>query len=162
MYFARIRRLPVLILLLMTAGMTGCSLFSGRDPLTVNLVDVEPLQGGDLEVRFALKLRVQNPDDRPVSYQGVALALSVNGRPLANGVSDGSGTVHAYGEMLITVPMSISALSAFRQAWGVMQSTPAASVPYRLTGKLGGGLAGARRFTDEGNLTWPDFNGTVR
>lgn len=155
----RILRLPLMLSLLL---MAGCSLFGERDPLTVNLVDVEPLQGGDLEVRFALKLRVQNPDDQPVSYRGVALALSVNGRPLANGVSDASGTVPSYGETLITVPMSISALSAFRQAWGITQSTPTASVPYRLTGKLGGGVTRARRFSDEGTVTWPDFNGTPR
>ena len=45
--------------------------------MTINVVGIEPLQSQDLEVRFAVKLRVQNPNETPIDYNGVALDLEV-------------------------------------------------------------------------------------
>jgi LEA14-like dessication related protein len=43
-----------------------------------------------MEVRFAVKIRVQNPNGTNVNYNGVALDLEINGQPFASGVSDQS------------------------------------------------------------------------
>jgi LEA14-like dessication related protein len=145
----------VSLLLLAVLWLAGCSHLTAQDPINVALVDVEPLAGGDLELRFALKLRVQNPNDVALPYDGISLALSLNGQTLANGVSNSKGSVPAYGETLLTVPMSISAFSLLKQAWSTAQNPPGERLPYRLTGKLGGGVFGPKRFTDEGALTWP-------
>ncbi len=141
---------------LLLAGLTACSSFAPRDPLHIDLVGLEPLPGEGLEVRFAVKLRMQNPNDRPIDYNGVALQLTVNDQPLASGVSDQSGQVPRFGEALISIPVSISAYSAMRQAWGAAGYTPGAGLPYELSGKLGGGLFGSARFTDSGTLKWPE------
>lgn len=141
---------------LLLAGLTACSSFAPRDPLHIDLVGLEPLPGEGLEVRFAVKLRMQNPNDRPIDYNGVALQLTVNDQPLASGVSDQSGQVPRFGEALISIPVSISAYSAMRQAWGAAGYTPGAGLPYELSGKLGGSLFGSARFTDRGTLKWPE------
>ena len=68
-----------------------------------------------------VKLRVQNPNDEPIEYNGIALDLDVNGQPLASGVSDQTGEVPRFGERVVSVPLTVSAFSAFRQAWGLEQ-----------------------------------------
>ena len=68
-------------LLLFSLG--ACSSFSARDPLRIDLAGLDPIPGQGLEVRFMLKLRVQNPNDVAVDYRGIALELEVNNQPLA-------------------------------------------------------------------------------
>lgn len=140
--------------LLLSATLAGCASFE-RDPLHIDLAGLEPLPSEGLELRFALKIRVQNPNDHSISYNGVALKLNVNGQPLASGVSDQTGAVPRFGESVITVPVTLSALSAVRQVWGAADWQAGQAVPYRLTGKLAGGLFGTRRFSDSGTLNWP-------
>lgn len=145
-------RLLIACLLL---GLAACSSLD-RDPLRIDLVGLEPLPGQELEVRFAVKLRVQNPNDVALDYDGVALVLEINGQPLASGVSDQRGEIPRFGEALLRVPVSISAFSAVRQAWGMAGHQPGQGLPYVLRGKLSGGLLGTARFTDRGVLNWPE------
>ena len=145
-----------LFLLLWALVLAGCSSFGGRDPLQVDLAGMEPLAGEGLEVRFTLKLRVQNPNESAIPYSGVALELEVNDLPLASGVSSQGGTVPGFGETLIEVPVTLSAFSVLRQAWNLGGGAPLQNVPYALRGKLGGGLWGTRRFSDAGVLSLPE------
>ena len=140
-------------LLLLSLG--ACSSFTTRDPLRIDLAGLEPLPGQGLEVRFMLKLRVQNPNDVAVDYNGIALDLEVNNQPLASGVSDQSGQVPRFGESLINVPVSISAFAAMRQAWAAAVYQNAQGLPYTLRGKLAGTLFSTERFSDSGTLNWP-------
>ncbi|WP_152227767.1 LEA type 2 family protein [Pseudomonas sp. SCB32] len=143
-----------LITLLLALG--ACStLFGGRDPLRVDLVGLEPIAGQGMEARFAVKLRVQNPNEDAIDYHGIALDLAVNGQPLASGVSDASGQVPRFGEKVISVPVSISAFSAIRQAWSLSGGPPRQGMPYEINGKLAGGLFGTVRFSTKGVLNWP-------
>ena len=73
------RLLRLCLVALLAAGLSACASLSNRDPLRVDLVGLEPLPGQGLEVRFAVKLRVQNPNDSAVSFNGMALDLDVNG-----------------------------------------------------------------------------------
>lgn len=140
---------------LLVLGLSACASLNNLDPLRVDLVGLEPLPGQGMEVRFAVKLRIQNPNDGSMNFNGVALDLDVNGQPLASGVSDQSGSVPRFGETVISVPVSISAFSVVRQAWGVAGYQPGQEVSYRLRGKLADGLFGTRRFSDSGTLDWP-------
>ncbi|WP_263140547.1 LEA type 2 family protein [Pseudomonas sp. RIT-PI-AD] len=136
-------------------GLGACASLFPQDPLRIDLVGLEPLPSQDLELRFAVKLRVQNPNDAAIDYDGVALDLNVNGRRLASGVSDQHGQVPRFGEAVLSVPLSLSAFSAVRQAWGMADQPPGKGLPYRLSGKLNDGLLGSRRFSDTGVLDWP-------
>lgn len=149
------RSLHAVVLSFLLLALNACALLPGRDPLNINVVGFEPLQSQDMEVRFAVKIRVQNPNETPIDYNGVALDLEVNGQPLASGVSDQSGSIARFSETLLTVPVSVSAFSVLRQTLGLSQTQTLNNLPYVLRGKLAGGLFGTMRFTDSGKLSLP-------
>ena len=130
-------------------------LFPNRDPVNINVVGLEPLPSQDLEVRFAIKLRVQNPNETAIDYNGIALDLEVNGRPLASGVSDQVGSIPRFSETVVSVPVSVSAFSVLRQTLGLSQTQTLDNLPYVLRGKLAGGVFGTMRFVDSGKLSLP-------
>ncbi|SDT91658.1 LEA14-like dessication related protein [Pseudomonas pohangensis] len=146
-----LRYLTGLCLVLLLAG---CSSLSSRDPLNIDVAGIEPLPGQGMEMRFNLTLRVQNPNDSAIDYDGIALEMEINDQPLATGVSDQKGQVPRFGESLIKVPLTISAYSILRQAMGASTLQPGQEIGYELRGKLGGGLF-AERFTASGKLDWP-------
>lgn len=149
---ASLYRAFALAVLYMSLG--ACALFSPSDPLVVQVAGIEPDTGNGLEWRMRVKVRVQNPNRDSIEYAGVALALSVNDQPLANGVSPAQGTVAGYSETVLDVPMTVSAFSVVRQALGLADLQPGQAVPYRLEGKLDRpGLLGAVRFNDSGHLS---------
>ncbi len=88
--YAGLARLAT-ILAVVTLTLNGCAGLFGGDPLRVNVAGIEPVDGQGLEMRFNVKLRVQNPNDSTVSFTGVSLDLELNGEPFASGVSDQSG-----------------------------------------------------------------------
>jgi LEA14-like dessication related protein len=149
------RRLHALILSLLLLSLSACALFPNRDPVNINVVGLEPLPSQDLEVRFAIKLRVQNPNETAIDYNGIALDLEVNGHSLASGVSDQSGSIPRFSETIVSVPVSISAFSVLRQTLGLSQTQTLDNLPYVLRGKLAGGLFGTMRFVDSGTLSLP-------
>ena len=149
------RRVHAIILSLLLLSLSACALLPNRDPLNINVVGIEPLQSQGMEIRFAVKIRVQNPNDSSIDYNGVALDLEVNGQPLASGVSDQSGSIARFSETVLTVPVSVSAFSVLRQTLGLSQTQSLNDLPYVLRGKLAGGLFGTMRFTDTGKLSLP-------
>ncbi|MFJ2535917.1 MULTISPECIES: LEA type 2 family protein [unclassified Pseudomonas] len=149
------RRLHAVILSLLVLSLSACALFPNRDPVNINVVGIEPLASQDLEVRFAIKLRVQNPNETAIDYNGIALDLEVNGHSLASGVSDQSGSIARFSEAIVSVPVSVSAFSVLRQTLGLSQTQTLDNLPYVLRGKLAGGLFGTMRFVDSGKLSLP-------
>ncbi len=145
---------------LLFALLSGCATLSGGDAPNVRVVGLEPLPSEGLEVRFALKLRVQNPNENALQYDGMSVSLDLDGRGLASGVSNTSGEIPRFSDAVLTVPVSISAFSAFRQLWaraGDMQGNGSAlgqPIVYSLKGKLGAskGGSGVTRFSDRGEL----------
>jgi len=90
-------------------ALAGCETMPNRDALRVSVVGVEPGKSEGLELRFVVKLRVQNPNDTGVDFDGVAVDLELNGKNLGSGVSDQKGSVPRFGEALISVPVTVSA-----------------------------------------------------
>ena len=129
--------------------LAGCATLQS-DPLQVTVAGIEPLQGEGMELRLMVKLRVQNPNDAPIDYRGVALTMDVQGKTLASGVSDSSGTVPRFGEAVIAVPVSISAFRMARQALAFKNNT--GKIAYEMKGKLSGSLFGTQRFAASGDF----------
>lgn len=119
----------------------ACALLPQRDPVNISVVGIEALPSQDLELRLAVKLRLQNPNDSVIDYDGVALDLDINGRGLASGVSDQQGTIGRFSETVLTVPVSISAFSVLRQTLGLSQGQGLQGLPYVVRGKLAGGCS---------------------
>jgi LEA14-like dessication related protein len=132
----------------------ACASLQPRDPLQVTVAGIEPLQGQGLELRMNVRLRVQNPNDAPVDYNGVAVEMDVQGKTFATGVADVTGTVPRFGEAVITVPVTISAFRMARQAIGAMSGGPMKKIEYEMKGKLSGGLR-TTRFATRGSFDFP-------
>jgi LEA14-like dessication related protein len=144
------RRRLGLVLPIALVAVASCAGMPNRDPLIVSVAAIEPLPGEGMELNLAIRLRVQNPNDVPVAYSGAALWLDLNGRRLASGVTDSVGTVPRYGEVVMTMPVTISAFDMARQVFAFVSDEHPNEVRYRVRGKLEGGLFGTRRFRDEG------------
>ena len=134
----------------------GCASLQSRDPVQVFVVGVEPLEGQGLEMRMMVKLRVQNPNDSPIDYNGVSVQMDVQGKSFASGVSNASGNVPRFGETVVEVPVSISAFSVARQAIGLMNSQFQGKLTYELSGKLAGPSFNSVRFKSKGDFTLPE------
>ena len=144
------------------ALLAGCTSLPGMEPPRVHVVGVERLRGEALELRLALRLRVQNMASMPLTFDGLSVELDVNGRRLASGVLAEGGTVPRYGELVVTVPVTVSATAAVRQMLGLMNGPTPAELPYVLRGRISGGpvaglsvVGAGLSFTSEGSLKLP-------
>jgi len=77
---ARLAMTAVLML-----GLGACASPGPSDPVNVSVVGVEPVPGEAMEARFLLKLRVQNPNEQPIDYDGIYVEPDVGGSRLATG-----------------------------------------------------------------------------
>ncbi len=150
------RPLSALLVLATMSLLAACAGLPGREALQVNVADVESLSGEGFEFRMLVKLRVQNPNDSPVEYDGVYLKLDVLDKTFATGVSDERGTIPRFGEVLVTVPVTVSTLNLVRHTLGmVIDGKPPEKLNYRLEGKLNGPMFGSTRFQSQGELALP-------
>ena len=138
--------------------LAACAGLGQKDLVQVQVVGVEPMQGEGLELRFAVKLRVQNPNETPIDYDGLFVELDVRGNSFATGVSDAKGTVPRYGEEVLTIPVTVSVFSAARSALSMYQSGDR-RLDYLLKGKIGGPSFMPVRFEHKGELTLPASSG---
>ncbi|MGH8508840.1 MAG: LEA type 2 family protein [Gammaproteobacteria bacterium] len=150
---ASVRLIFIAVSVLLALILGGCAGMLSRDPIRINVVGIEPLAGQGLEMRFAVTLRLQNPNETAIEYGGVALELELNGKPFASGVSDQKGSVSRFGETVFSVPVTVSAFAAVRQALGLADGAKLDNLPYVLRGKLAGGMFGGMHFTDQGTLS---------
>jgi LEA14-like dessication related protein len=151
--------MAVTVLALAPLSLHGCAIFQRSDPLQVTVAGIEPLegQGQGLELRLLVKLRVQNPNDAPVDYNGVALEMLVQGKTFATGVSDAAGTVPRFGESVITVPVTVSAFRMLGQAFALVRSGDSSKITYEMKGKLNGSGFNSVHFRAQGEF---DLAGT--
>jgi LEA14-like dessication related protein len=110
---------------------------------------------------------VQNPNDAPVEFDGIAIDLDVRGTDFASGVSDQRGTVPRFGELVLSVPVTVSASSVIKQALSFAMGNRE-KLSYQLRGKLAGSGAGAGagfgglRFTSSGEMDLPAGMGAAK
>lgn len=132
--------------------LAGCAGLGLREPIQVNLVGIDPLPGEGMEIRLAVKLRVQNPNDMALDFDGVSIALDLRGSSFATGVSAARGSVPRFGETVISVPVSVSALAALRQFMGLANTTDKPAADYALRGRLSSTGFGGVRFESKGTI----------
>ena len=149
-------------LILLTAAavtLAGCAIFKRTNPPQVTVAGIEPATSGaseDLEARMQLRLRVQNPNAAPIEYNGIYVELDVQNKRLASGVSNQSGTVPAFGEAVIGVPVELSYLGMAGEAMGLLTGKSLDKVTYKMRGKLNSPTSGALPFESQGELNLAD------
>jgi LEA14-like dessication related protein len=110
----------------------ACSLPKLKRP-NVSVVSVEMRGGNLLTQNFAVKLNIQNPNDRTLPVQHLHAELSIGGDQIATGVSDHAIVVPALGEsefdLKITANMAVALLKLTDK-----MNQHADSIEYDLTG----------------------------
>lgn len=148
-------RLRLLLLVASSLLLGGCATLPESDPLQITVAGIAPLEGQNMELRLLVKLRVQNPNDVPVQYNGVSLTMDVQGKTFASGVADATGAVPRFGEAVLEVPVTISAFRMARQAMGLATGGPIRRIDYEMRGKLAGGAFRSVRFAANGSFDLP-------
>jgi LEA14-like dessication related protein len=115
------------------------------------------MRGGNLlQQSFAVKLNIQNPNDRPLPVRGLHTELNVGGERIASGVSDHAVIVPAFGDsefdMTITANLALALLKLTDKA-----NQHADSIDYDLTGEASIDLPFLRSlpFHQSGTFTIP-------
>jgi len=149
------------VLLAMAALVPACAGLDGGYKPRVHLAGIESLPGQGLELRFMLKLRVQNPGDTDLRYDGVWVDVQLEGRPLASGGAPLTGVVPRFGEVLVELPVTASGINVARQVIGWINNSRDGNrqvVPYVLRGRLGGTGLASGEFESRGEI---DFRGML-
>jgi LEA14-like dessication related protein len=118
------------------------------------------MRGGNLlQQSFAVKLNIQNPNDRPLPVQGLHVELNVGGERIASGVSDRAVVVAAHGDsefdMTITANLALALLKLADKA-----NSHENSIGYELTGAASIDLPFLRNlpFHQSGVFNLPDYH----
>ncbi len=134
----------------------GCAAFQPADPLDVTVAGIESLPSEGLELRMSVRLRIQNPNDRQIDYDGLSVRLIVLEKTFATGVSDQRGTIPRFGTEVIPVAVTISPL---RVAWNtvgfLINDNRSDKVHYELEGKINRVGFGSMGFRTDGELRLP-------
>lgn len=145
-----IRRLAIA---LVTLALAACAGLIMQKP-EVSLAGVELIDFGLFEQRFGLKLRIQNPNDAPLTIHGLTYEVEVNGRTFAKGVSDQGVTVPRFGEAVLQVS-AVSTIGSLLRQLGRLQERE--GLAYRLTGRVHTGALGSLPFEHTGQVRLPEL-----
>lgn len=139
-----------------TVVLVGCAGMASRTASRVTLAGIDSLPGEGLELRFMLKLRVQNPGDADLHYDGAWAEVELRGQPLASGGAPVTGVVPRFGEAVVMLPVTASGLSIARQVMSLLRSSQEANgagpVAYVIRGRLGGTGLGDGSFESRGEI----------
>lgn len=123
-------------LMLAVVAAAGCSTLPFQaDKVNVSLSDVRIVKAGVVEQVYALKLRVQNPNAKPLNVAGLAYEVEINGRNFAKGVSPKTVMIPAFGETQFDVEAVSSISTLIEQITRLKIDRPKA-LRYRLTGHI--------------------------
>ena len=129
------RMLPRLLqIFALSLGLSACSLMAPKfNRPNITLISIEMRGGNLLQQNFAVRLNIQNPNDRALPVRGLHTELNVGGEQIASGVSDRAVVIPAFGEA--EFDMTISANLALALAKLADRAISRAdSIDYDLTG----------------------------
>ncbi len=102
--------------LLAVLVLAACARIGETRAPQVHVVDIRLLQGGILEQRFRVDLRIGNPNDFDLPLDGLTFELDLNGRRFAEGFTDQSVTVPRLGEARVSLTASTNLFDMIEQA----------------------------------------------
>ena len=124
------------LVILSIALLSACAGLGGLSQKPeVSVAGLKLVQVGVFEQRFALKLRVQNPNDVELRINGLSVEVELNGQPFITGLSDKGVTVPRFGEAVLEV-MATSTLGSALKQLRELQKGGRERIDYRIVGRL--------------------------
>jgi len=138
-------------------GLASCSALTSKpESPRVTLVGLKLISVELLEQRYQVSLRVKNPNAFELPVRGIDFRLDINGQTFADGVSNQSVDVPAYGENVIELEVSSNLLQVFRQ-FQLLQESESPGFEYRISGSMATGVYGQKLpFDVSGELQLPE------
>jgi LEA14-like dessication related protein len=140
-------------MLLFVAGCASITSLEAPQVQVTSLEFLEPTRGS-MEQRFAVGLRLTNPNNRDLAVDGLDFELDLNDRRLARGVTSQGFSLPRLGEAETTVIVTTSVFDLLRQA---IDFSGRKDIPldYRLSGRvhLASGFVRTVPFDHRGKLT---------
>ena len=119
---------------MLALALAACSLLHPQfEQPTVDVVGIEFRSGNLLQQTFAVKLHVQNPNDRALPVRALHFTVSVEGEAVAEGVNDRAFVVPARGELDFDINISANLAVVVLKMAGKRQAH-ADSLAYEVTG----------------------------
>ena len=116
--------------------LSGCaSLSPDFDEPTVEVISIKALPAKGFEQNFEIGLKLTNPNNFELPFNGISCELSVAGATLARGVTADIPTAGAYGEARFVVPVSTSVIGGFKVIKALMDNQ-GQGISYQLKAKL--------------------------
>ncbi|WP_293762239.1 LEA type 2 family protein [uncultured Aquitalea sp.] len=146
-----LRKLLVLAALL---GLAACAGLGLKKP-DISLADIKPVSASLLEQSFDVTLRLQNPNNLPLSADGLQFDLLLAGNKLATGVSNQPIKVAALADTTFTVRVHTSLTGWLKQVGKLMDGNTR-QLDYQINGRLEGlNGFGSLPFTSKGEWKLP-------
>ena len=127
------RKFIVLYLIVMLGGCAALQSAIETPQVTLNNLQIQDMTL--LEQRYAVTLRVQNPNPFPLPVTGMNFQLDINDTELGSGVTNKAVTVPAYGEALVEINVVSNLMRIFNQI-RALESSRSQTLRYRLSGGL--------------------------
>lgn len=145
-------RLAALALLLAAAGCASVTSMVAPDVRVTSLQMLETLPGS-MEQRFAVGLRLTNPNNRAIAVDGLDFDLELNNVRLARGVTNNAFELPRLGEAETLVVVTTSLYDVLRHAMDLAGRRDT-NLDYRLRGRLhlGQGFVRSLPFDHRGTL----------
>jgi len=142
-----------LVLLFAVLWLGGCATMQAPlEAPSLSLTAMRVLDVSLFEQRFALMIRMQNPNPVELSVTGMNIRFDLNGVEFGHGVSNQAMTVPAYGETVFEIDL-VSNVIRFADQIRALETGKDETLRYRITG----GVSLADRF---GRLPF-DYHGEV-
>lgn len=124
------------IIVITALSLFGCaSLTQQTEPPHISITNLKLLDVQLLEQEYELTVRIQNPNEFPLSIKGMSYELEINDSKLAQGVSNQAVVIPEFGEKKLKLTLVSGTFGILRQLQSLEQPVRKA-MDYRLSGKL--------------------------
>ncbi len=103
------------------------------EPPKISIANIAPKEVALFEQRFDVQLRIQNPNEKELSLNGMRFELDLNEKEFATGMTGERMTVPRFSSQVVNVEV-ITGISSFLRQIQELNKTGAGKVRYRLKG----------------------------